>query len=115
MKKSLRRPKISEQETRAIEELKKRMIARGDVEELILYGSAARNEKEAESDLDVLVITSHPYTRFRRHEITDTVFEVNLQYDTNISTLVVDRKSWDSGLFSVLPLHAEIAKEGMRL
>lgn len=107
--------KISEQETRAIEEIKKRMLARGDVEELILYGSAARNEREVESDLDVLVITSRPFTRFKRHEITDAVFEVNLRYDTNISTLVVDRKSWDSGLFSVLPLHAEIAREGTRL
>lgn len=115
MKKLSRKLKISKQETRAIEEIKRRMLARGDVEELILYGSAARNEKEAESDIDVLVITSRPFTRFGRHEITDAVFEVNLQYDTNISTVVVDRKSWDSGLFSVLPLHAEIAREGVPL
>lgn len=115
MKKMFGKLKMSEQETRAIEELKKRMVARGDIEELILYGSTARNRKEAESDLDVLVITSRPFPRLERHEITDAVFEVNLQYDTNISTLVVDRKSWDSGLFSVLPLHTEIVREGLRL
>ncbi len=37
-----------------------------------------------------------------RHQI-DIVFEINLRFDTNVSTLVVDRKSWESRLFSVLP------------
>jgi len=114
-KKTLRNLNISEQETRAIEEIKRKMSARGDIEEMILYGSTARSERSAESDIDVLVITSHPFTRLKRHEITDLVFEVNLQYDTNFSSLVVDRESWSSGMFSVLPLHAEIVREGMSL
>ena len=48
-----------------------------------------------------------------RHQITDIVFEINLKFGTNFSTLVVDRESWDSGLYSVLPLRDEIVREGV--
>lgn len=54
-------------------------------------------------------------TRFRRHEITNEVFEVNLQYDTNFSTLVVDRRSWETGIVSVLPIHDEILRDGVQV
>lgn len=82
---------------------------------LLVYGSVARSESDEESDLDVLVLTERPLSRFKRHEITDAVFEINLHYRTNISTLVVDRHSWETGPISVLPIHAEIQKDGMPL
>ena len=80
---------------------------------ITLYGSAARQEADQESDIDLLIVTELPLPRQVRHQITDIVFEINLRFDTNISTLVVDRKSWESGLFSVLPLHDEIIREGV--
>jgi hypothetical protein len=40
---------------------------------------------------------------------------VNLDYDTNLSALVVDRRAWEEGLFSVLPIHAFIEREGISL
>jgi hypothetical protein len=53
----------------------------------------ARGEADEESDSDLLV-TLTKLTRFERHEITDSVFEINLKYDTNFSTLVIDNESW---------------------
>lgn len=50
-----------------------------------------------------------------RHQITDIVCEVNLQYDTNFSSLVVDRNAWDNGMFSILPLREEILRDGVAL
>jgi len=54
-------------------------------------------------------------SRSKRHEITDIVFEVNLEFGTSFSTLVVDQESWDTGMLSVLPLKDEIIRDGMRL
>ena len=43
------------------------------------------------------------------------VFEVNLRYNTNFSTLVVDRISWEEGPISVLPIQDEILKDSVAL
>jgi predicted nucleotidyltransferase len=99
----------------ALDELRRRLFDEFDVEAMILYGSVARGEADEESDLDLLIVTAQPLTRLRRHEITDVVFEVNLRYGTNFSTLVVDRNSWEGGAISVLPLRDEILKEGIPL
>ena len=99
----------------ALGELRRRLFDECDIESLILYGSVARGEADEESDLDLLIVTAQPFTRTARHEITDLVFEVNLLYGTNFSTLVVDRSSWEAGAFSVLPLREEILNEGIRL
>ena len=99
----------------ALQELRRWLFDEFDIEAVILYGSVARGEADEESDLDLLIVTSQPLTRPTRHEITDMVFEVNLFYGTNFSTLVVDRNSWEAGVFLVLPLRGEILKDGIRL
>ena len=100
---------------KALGELRRRLLSEFDVETLLLYGSVVRGEADEESDLDLLVVTPQPLTRPARHQITDVVFEVNLRYGTNFSTLVVDRNSWDVGPLSILPLREEILREGIPL
>jgi len=99
----------------AIEDLRLRLAREFYVESLILYGSVARGEADEESDLDLLVVTANPLTRAERDRVTDMVFEVNLAHDTNLSTLAVDRCSWDAGDASVLLIREEILKEGIQL
>ena len=106
---------LSQSQRQALAEIQQRLFEEFEVEDLILFGSMARGEADEESDLDLLVLTARPFTRVARHEITDLVFEVNLRFDTNFSTLVVDRSSWESGVVSVLPLHQEILKDGIVL
>jgi len=106
---------LARNQYQALGELHRRLFAEFDVEAVILYGSVARGEADEESDLDLLIMTAQRLTRTARHEITDMVFEVNLLYGTNFSTLVVDRNSWEVGVFSVLPLREEILKDGIRL
>jgi predicted nucleotidyltransferase len=106
---------ITPSQYQALGELRRRLFDEFDIEAVILYGSVARGEADEESDLDLLILTTDPLTRPARHEITDMVFEVNLLYGTNFSTLVVDRSSWEVGVFSVLPLREEILKDGIRL
>lgn len=80
---------------------------------MALFGSVVRGEADEESDIDLLVITKQPLNRWERHQITDIVCEVNLEYGTNFSTLVVDSKAWDHGLISLLNIHAEVQREGV--
>jgi predicted nucleotidyltransferase len=106
---------ISSEQIQALKDLKRRLNDEFRIDELILYGSVARNQPDDESDIDLLVLTTKPLTRFERHKITDVVFEINLQYGTNFSTLVLDSGSWQAGPISVLPLRDEIFKDGIML
>lgn len=99
----------------ALAELRQRVVDIYDIEQIILYGSVARGEPDEESDLDLLIVTKELLPRPVRHEITDAVFEVNLRYGTNISTLVIDRYSWEEGPVSVLPLRDDVLKDGTLL
>ena len=105
--------RLTRTQAQALAELKRRLCEEFGVEALVLYGSVARGEADDESDLDLLVLTPDPLSRRARHEITDAVFEVNLQYGTNFSTLVLDRDSWHDGPVSVLPIRAEVMKDGV--
>lgn len=99
----------------ALSDLKKKLEEKFDITEIAVFGSIVRGEADNESDIDLLIVTRNPMQRSLRHLITDIVCEINLNYDTNLSTLVVDKTSWETGLYSVLPIHEEILKEGIAL
>jgi len=106
---------LTSNQLQALHEIKRRVVKHFDVKAFVLYGSVARGQMDEESDVDLLIVTSEPLTRFERHEITNEVFEVNLQYETSFSTLVVDSKSWETGIVSVLPIRDEILRDGIQI
>jgi uncharacterized protein len=104
---------LTPDQKQSLQELHFQLTSQVKIESLILFGSVARGEADAESDIDLLVLTSELLSSPERHQITDLVFEINLKYGTNYSTLVVDQKSWDTGLLSILPIHIETIKDGV--
>lgn len=102
-------------ERNALSELKKRLMESFDIKSITLFGSVSRSESDNTSDIDLLILTSHPIEKLKRHEITDIVFEINLKFNTNFSTLVLDENSWENGPYSVLSIKQEIIQDGVPL
>jgi predicted nucleotidyltransferase len=106
---------LATNQQQALNQLKLKLFDQFAIESIVLYGSVARGEADEESDVDLLIVTARPLTRFVRHKITDIVFDINLCYGTNFSTVVVDRESWETGAFSVLPFREEVLKDSVYL
>ena len=83
------------------------------VELVVLFGSKARGDDDAESDVDLLVLTSRPLSRSERHAISDALFPLQLRHDTVLSPLIVSRDEWENGVVSVLPIHDEVLEQGV--
>jgi len=82
--------------------------------EIILYGSRARGDEREDSDWDLLILV--PYTADLKEEqkFRHKLFDVELEFDQAISTLVKSRKEWESK-FRVTPLYHNIEQEGITL
>jgi len=83
------------------------------VSEIILFGSKARGDSTEESDIDLLVITPREISRQRRHQVLDSIYEIQLTHDVVLSILFVSSHEWNSGLVSALPIRAEVDEQGV--
>lgn len=102
-------------EEAALNQLKNDLAAIAQVQSVIVFGSVARGEATAESDLDVLVVVDRELSYAEETAAYDTVYRTNLQYDTNISLVVVDAERWESPVWSRLPLYQAVQQEGVYL
>ena len=73
--------------TKVLDEVLRRIIEVAQPEKVILFGSAARGDEDSHSDLDVLVITSHPVHRGHlTEEIYMNLFGVGQAVDVIVAT-----------------------------
>lgn len=100
---------------KALQAARDRIAAEFDVDRIVLFGSVARGTADQESDADLLIILRGRPDHTIRNRISSLMLDINLEYDANLSGLVVDQKAWDEGLLSVLPIHDEIEEQGVRL
>lgn len=106
--------RLSAIEHQAILALKRSLLRSLDfVEEIVLFGSVARGEADDESDIDLLVLTGRPVSYKERHQITAVITDINLEFEANFSSIVVDRNTWEQGPISHLPIKANIEREGV--
>ena len=106
---------IKENDNRAILALKERITVSTAVESMVLFGSVARGEATDESDVDILIVTKEPISYDEENAIYDMVFMINMEYDANLSVIVIPKEKWESPLWSLLPLHQAIVREGVAL
>ena len=106
---------LPQQLRNALQEAQRRISSEFLVDRIILFGSVVRGEADEESDVDLLIVLREPSNYLVRNRISRLLLDINLEYDTNLSGLVVEQLAWDEGLLTVLPIRAEIQEEGIRL
>lgn len=105
-------PSLSPLEATTLTELARSIRERfgARVVDLRLFGSRARGEGRADSDLDVLVLIEG-LTAVERRDVQDLAFDVGFDAGLVLSPVISDSRSWRRDL----PLASEIARDGAAL
>ncbi len=83
--------------------------------DIILYGSRARLEADLESDWDFLILLDQQPDQQIVAELRDRLYELELESDTVLSTIVRSRDEWNSELYSILPFKEIVERDGVVL
>ncbi len=82
-----------------------------DLDQVILFGSYARGEERADSDIDLFVVVSKYEKRDARKKLNELIFEYLLSSQKLFSIIIKDKdflKKWED----TVDLFSEIKKEG---
>ncbi len=82
---------------------------------LILFGSRARGEATPESDWDLLIVLAGEVSPQRADTLRHRLYDLALDTDTVLSAIIYSADEWDSPRYRALPLHAQIAGDGVAL
>lgn len=89
-------------------------VLSGNVAEIILYGSVARQTDTPESDVDVAVLLKSNMSAEEEERLSDAIVDLNLKYDRVFSVIDIDYahfKDWENDL----PFYRNVRKEGVQL
>lgn len=89
-------------------------IFKDNINEIILYGSVARNESTEDSDIDIAIIVNMDMDEATREEFIKWSAELDLRYDRVFSIVDIKEqnfKKWGK----VLPFYQNVKKEGIVL
>lgn len=83
--------------------------------EIILYGSRAKGTASADSDWDFLILLPSPKDKTLEARIKDRLYDMELETDTVLTSIIRGQQEWRSPRYAVLPLRQEIEKDGVSL
>ena len=62
--------------------------------ELMLFGNRAKGAYNAQSDWDMLILTTNDYPQTRKWELQEKLFNVTLQQGTRVNILLAQKAKW---------------------
>jgi predicted nucleotidyltransferase len=78
---------------------------------VLLFGSAARDKLDEDSDIDIAIILDEIPNRFAEHERTAELgSQISLEYNTLVTFLFIAESDFSEGLFTI---HRVIKREGI--
>jgi len=95
-------------------EFKRRVAALAATLQFSVFGSRARGDATAGSDLDVFLVVDHLNAELRER-ISEIAWEVGFENDVVLSTFVVTAEQLEHGPLGVSPIIRQIEKEGIPL
>ena len=81
--------------------------------QVILFGSRARGDNRSDSDWDFLILLDREPTITLKDEIRERLYEIELETDEVISTIIHQKKEWEER--AVMPIHQIIEEEGIEI
>jgi predicted nucleotidyltransferase len=87
---------------------------KGQISEVILYGSVARGESVEESDIDLLIVIADGDQQLR-DEISMACYDIILQTDVILSPLVMDEETYEWHKKYSDPLYNNVRRDGIDL
>jgi len=105
---------LTSQEKEALFRMKKEVLSAFSSASMTLYGSKARGDFDAESDIDILILIDEEITRKIREYIMLLIYDIELDYDVIISPLLESRAFWNSPEARFMPVHEIIGREGLQ-
>lgn len=82
---------------------------------IILYGSEARGDAQADSDIDVLILIDKDKVTFNdQKKISYPLYDLELATGVSISPIIFSRKQWENRPFNT-PFYINVMNEGIEL
>jgi uncharacterized protein len=95
-------------------EFKQRVATVASVSEFCVFGSRARGDATADSNLDVFLVVDHLDADLRE-KISEVAWEVGFENNVVLSTFAVTVEQLERGPLGVSPIIRQIAREGVAL
>jgi len=98
----------------AVREFKTRLIDKFGAEtEVYIFGSAARGDYGAYSDIDILVLLPFEPNNSIEEQVFDIGYDIELEYGVVFGIIVYPKTFWNSEIASSMPLYKNIKREGI--